>query len=104
MNDTALFAGFEDRLVAVDGGIEIAAWVGGSGPPLLLLHGHPQTRAIWHRVAPQLAQQFTLVIADLRGYGDSSKPEGAPDHANYAKRAMALDQLQLMQALGKPRF
>ncbi|MDP5451075.1 alpha/beta hydrolase [Pseudomonas aeruginosa] len=76
----------------------------GTGPALLLLHGHPQTHAIWHKVAPTLARQFTVVVADLRGYGDSGKPPGEPDHANYAKRRMALDQVRLMQALGLPTF
>ena len=100
----ALFPGFEQRSVDVGDGVQIAASVGGSGPPLLLLHGHPQTRAIWHRVAPVLAQRHTLVAADLRGYGDSSKPAGAADHGNYAKRVMAQDQLALMRRLGFDRF
>ena len=99
-----LFPGFQHRLIDVGGGIEIAATLGGSGPPLLLLHGHPQTRAIWHRVAPVLAGQFTLVAADLRGYGDSSKPTGTADHGNYSKRAMAADQVALMRLLGFDRF
>ncbi|RDI19635.1 haloacetate dehalogenase [Pseudacidovorax intermedius] len=101
---TPLFPGFEERRVDVGDGIEIAATIGGSGPPLLLLHGHPQTRAIWHKVAPTLAQHYTLVAADIRGYGDSSKPAGLPDHANYAKRAMAQDQVTLMRTLGFDRF
>ncbi len=101
---TPLFPGFEERRVDVGDGIEIAATIGGSGPPLLLLHGHPQTRAIWHKVAPTLAQHYTLVAADIRGYGDSSKPAGLPDHANYAKRAMAHDQVTLMRTLGFDRF
>ena len=99
-----LFPGFQHRLIDVGGGIEIAATIGGSGPPLLLLHGHPQTRAIWHRVAPALARLFTLVAADLRGYGDSSKPAGTSDHGNYSKRAMAADQFALMRLLGFDRF
>jgi haloacetate dehalogenase len=70
----------------------------------LLLHGHPQTHAIWHKVAPQLAKHFTLVLADLRGYGDSSKPTGTADHGNYSKRVMAHDMLQVMQELGHQRF
>jgi haloacetate dehalogenase len=101
---TPLFPGFEHRSVDVGDGIRIAAVVGGSGAPLLLLHGHPQTHAIWHRVAPVLAERFTVVAADLRGYGDSSKPAGAPDHANYAKRALAQDQVALMRSLGFSRF
>jgi len=100
----ALFPGFDQRSVELEDGIHIAATIGGSGPPLLLLHGHPQTRAIWHRVAPALVQHRTLVAADLRGYGDSSKPLGEPDHANYAKRVMALDVLRLMRQLGFDRF
>ena len=99
-----LFPGFQHRLIDVGGGVEIAVTIGGSGPPLLLLHGHPQTRAIWHRVAPALAGLFTLVAADLRGYGDSSKPAGTSDHGNYSKRAMAADQVALMRLLGFDRF
>lgn len=101
---SALFPGFAQRSVDVGRGVEIAVSVGGSGSPLLLLHGHPQTRAIWHRVAPRLAQQHTLVAADLRGYGDSSKPAGEAGHANYSKRAMAQDQIALMNSLGFDRF
>lgn len=103
-NASALFPGFGIRTVDVGEGIRIAAMVGGSGPPLLLLHGHPQTRSIWHRVAPALARHRTVVAADLRGYGDSSKPPGSPMHDNYAKRVMAEDQLRLMRALGFHRF
>ena len=77
---------------------------GGSGPPLLLLHGHPQTHVMWHKLAPRLAQDFSVVMADLRGYGDSSKPPTAPDHAPYSKRAMARDQLALMRQLGYEQF
>jgi haloacetate dehalogenase len=99
-----LFPDFEQHRIDVGDGIEIACVVGGSGPPLLLLHGHPQTHAIWHKVAPALASRHTVIAADLRGYGDSSKPEGLPDHANYSKRVMAKDQLTLMKALGHPRF
>lgn len=104
MNTTALFPGFEPRSIDTGDGVHIHALVGGRGRPLLLLHGHPQTHAIWHRVAPTLAEQFTLVLADLRGYGGSSKPAGAPDHGNYSKRTMALDMLRLMKALGHTRF
>ncbi|MBU6258168.1 MAG: alpha/beta hydrolase [Burkholderiales bacterium] len=101
---TGLYPGFEHRLVEVEPEVRIAVTVGGSGPPLLLLHGHPQTRAIWHRIAPVLARSHTLVMADLRGYGDSSKPAGAADHANYSKRVMALDHVTVMTALGFERF
>ena len=78
--------------------------MGGNGPPLLLLHGYPQTHVIWHRVAPALARSFTVVCADLRGYGDSGKPEAGPDHAGYSKRAMAQDMVEVMAALGHERF
>jgi len=74
--------------------------VGGKGPPLLLLHGFPQSHVVWHRVAPELAGQFTLVMPDLRGYGDSAKPEGDPSPAAYSKRALAADMARLMHALG----
>src|SRR6476469_8684157 len=99
-----LFPGFELRTATVDDGVQIAFVVDGSGPPLLLLHGHPQTHTIWHRVAPVLVRQFTLVLPDLRGYGDSSKPAGDPDHGNYAKRVMARDMLRVMASLGFDRF
>jgi len=78
--------------------------VGGSGPGLLLLHGNPQTHLMWHRIAPALAERFTVVAADLRGYGQSSKPESAPDHEPYSKRAMARDQVAVMRRLGFERF
>ena len=100
---SALFPGFEHRRIEVSGA-SINAVCGGRGPALLLLHGYPQTHCIWHRVAPRLARQFTVVAADLRGYGDSSKPAGLPDHGNYSKRAMALDQVELMRALGHETF
>jgi len=104
MTTTTLFSGFQPRHITVAPGIDIHAIVGGSGPPLLLLHGHPQTHAIWHRVAPLLARHFTLVACDLRGYGDSSKPAGEADHANYSKRTMALDALTVMRTLGFETF
>lgn len=78
--------------------------VGGSGPPLLLLHGYPQTHAAWHRVAPELARHFTVVAPDLRGYGDSVGPPGDPLHLNHCKRTLAQDMLALMRALGFERF
>ena len=77
---------------------------GGSGPPLLLLHGHPQTHAMWHRVAPALAKYFTVVMMDLRGYGDSARPESDAQHAAYSKREMALDALAVMQHYGFEHF
>ena len=99
-----LFAGFEHQWAATDENVRISCVIGGSGPPLLLLHGHPQTHTIWHRVAPALAQHFTVVAPDLRGYGDSSKPTGDADHANYSKRVMARDMLRLMGSLGFDSF
>ncbi|MBL8378984.1 MAG: alpha/beta hydrolase [Burkholderiales bacterium] len=100
-----LFPSFATGSATVNG-VEIAYVTGGraDGPPLLLLHGHPQTRAIWHRVAPALAKEFHIVAADLRGYGDSAKPAGKPDHYNYSKREMARDMVDLMRALGHERF
>ncbi|HYZ16794.1 MAG TPA: alpha/beta hydrolase [Candidatus Acidoferrum sp.] len=77
---------------------------GGSGPPLVLLHGHPQTHVMWHLVAPRLAREFTVVAMDLRGYGESSKPPTTPDHEPYSKRAMARDVVRVMEHLGFSRF
>lgn len=87
-----------------DGPIEISYLIGGNGPPLLLLHGFPQTKAIWSQVAPELAKHFTVVAADLRGYGASSKPHGKADHSTYSKRSMAADQHALMKSLGLNQF
>lgn len=94
---------FESMHVPV-GDVDIHLRMAGDGPPLLLLHGYPQTHVMWHKIAPALAQEFTVVLADLRGYGDSSKPPGGPGHVNYTKRAMARDQVELMQSLGFERF
>lgn len=96
-------AGFTRSQIAVTG-TQIAVAVAGTGPPLLLLHGFPQTMAMWHRVAPMLAEHFTVVCADLRGYGDSGRPAAGDDHAGYSKRAMAQDQVEVMSALGFDRF
>lgn len=85
-------------------GVTINLRHGGSGPPLLLLHGFPQTHLIWHKIADALAQRFTLVMPDLRGYGDSSRPPGVADHGNYAKRVMAQDMVEVMRALGFDAF
>lgn len=85
-------------------GVRIRVSRAGSGPPLLLLHGYPQTHAMWRHVAPVLAGQFTVICTDLRGYGDSDKPSGGGDHSAYSKRTMALDQLEVMRALGFQRF
>lgn len=99
----AMFPGFiQDRVRT--GGAEINIRRGGKGPPVLLLHGYPQTHACWHKVAPQLARRFSVVVADLRGYGDSSRPPSAADHAPYAKRAMAQDMVEAMAKMGWERF
>ena len=94
---------FEYDSVA-DGLIRISYTIEGSGPPLLLLHGFPQTKAIWRKIVPKLTPYFTVITSDLRGYGDSSKPVGKPDHTTYSKRAMAEDQVRLMQHLGFEKF
>jgi haloacetate dehalogenase len=86
------------------GNTQIFARVGGNGPPLLLLHGFPQTHAMWHRVAPQLMENFTCVMPDLRGYGFSSCPENDAENFTYSKRAMAGDMRQLMASLGHKQF
>jgi haloacetate dehalogenase len=98
-----LFPGFDLRQVDI-AGTRINFVVGGNGSPVLMLHGYPQTHAMWHKVAPRLAQRHTVVCADLRGYGDSSKPQGDPGHMNYSKRAMAADQVEVMRSLGFSRF
>jgi pimeloyl-ACP methyl ester carboxylesterase len=95
--------GFEPVDVVVSG-VRIHGVRGGEGPPVLLLHGFPQSHVMWHRIAPELAREYTVVAADLRGYGDSDRPQAGPDHAGYAFRAMAADQVALMEALGFPRF
>ena len=99
-----LFPGFATRRIEAADGIEIHLRTGGSGPPLLLLHGYPQTHVMWHKVAPDLARHCTLVIPDLRGYGGSSAPLGDEEHLTYSKRAMAEDGLIVMRELGHPRF
>lgn len=96
--------GFSAFRIETTGGVTINAVKGGSGPPLLLLHGAPLTWYTWRDVAPALAENFTVVASDLRGYGDSSKPQGLPDHSNYSKRAMAQDQVDVMQHFGFDRF
>ncbi|WP_202368595.1 alpha/beta fold hydrolase [Pseudomonas sp. MWU318] len=98
-----MFAGFVKDQRHVNG-VDIAYRLGGSGPGLLLLHGHPQTHVIWHKIAEQLAEHFTVVAADLRGYGDSARPAADEMHRNYSKREMAKDNLELMQTLGFEQF
>jgi len=98
------FEGFQPFTVRTTDGIDIHGVKGGEGPPLLLLHGHPQTYMIWHRCADALAQRFTVIATDLRGYGASSKPAGDPEHIRYSKRAMAADQVEVMRQLGHSRF
>lgn len=96
-------AGFDYQRIATSGAtINIATR--GKGTPLLLLHGYPENHRMWQKVAPALAQEYFVVCADLRGYGDSSKPEGTPDHSNYSKRAMAIDMVEVMAALGHRSF
>ncbi|WP_316152407.1 alpha/beta hydrolase [Cupriavidus sp. BIC8F] len=105
LNDASalLFPNFETFRQRV-GEVEIAGVRGGSGPPLLLLHGHPQSHLIWHRVAPALADHFTVIATDLRGYGSSSAPPGNAGHEHYSKRTMAQDQVSLMAAFGFEHF
>ncbi len=98
-----MFEGFERRRIEADG-VSINTVTGGSGPALLLLHGYPQTHAMWGVIAPLLARDFTVVATDLRGYGDSAKPRCEPGNANYSFRAMAQDQVNVMRALGYERF
>jgi haloacetate dehalogenase len=98
-----MFDGFDVFTRSV-GGVDIHGVKGGAGPPLLLLHGYPQTHVMWHKVAPRLAEHRTIIAADLRGYGRSSKPAAVPDHSTYSKRAMAADMTGLMRAFGFDRF
>jgi haloacetate dehalogenase len=103
MTASQLFPGFTTHRVQASGA-EIRCVVGGEGPPLLLLHGYPQTHSMWHKIALSLANEFTVVCADLRGYGDSSKPASDATHAAYSKRAMARDMVELMRDLGYAQF
>ncbi len=100
-----MFEGFTDQRIKVSDGVELRARMAGSGPPVLLLHGYPQTHICWHKVAPQLvAAGFTVIVSDLRGYGDSDKPVSCDNHETYSKRAMAADQVEMMSLLGFNRF
>jgi haloacetate dehalogenase len=99
----SFFPGFQRQTVQTSG-TTINVLVGGDGPPVLLLHGYPQTHVEWRKIAPELAKSYTLVISDLRGYGDSGKPPDGDNHINYSKRAMALDQVEVMEKLGFREF
>ena len=98
-----LLPGFQARRIRTSGA-EINVLTKGNGPPLLLIHGHPETHLTWHKIAPALAEEYTVVLPDLRGYGDSSKPGYSDDNSNYSFRAMALDQVEVMRQLGYERF
>ncbi|MGE5462159.1 MAG: alpha/beta fold hydrolase [Syntrophothermus sp.] len=98
-----MFEGFKLSMVDI-GDAVIRVRHGGDGPPVLLLHGHPQTHMMWHKIAPLLARDFTVIAADLRGYGQSSKPASTPDHFPYSKRVMAMDQITLMGYFGFDEF
>src|ERR1700710_1354268 len=98
-----LYPGYQSHWIDTSAG-RIFARTGGSGPPLLLLHGFPQTHVMWHRIAPALAERFTIVAMDLRGYGWSSVPRSDGEHRAYSKRAMAQDCIEVMEALGYVRF
>jgi len=98
-----MFDGFTRHRIKTTGA-EINCLSGGNGPPLLLLHGYPQTHVMWHKIAPRLAERYTVIAADLRGYGDSSKPPSDDAHAPYSKRQMALDQVEVMQHFGFDQF
>ena len=98
-----MFSGFDEFDIKVND-ITIHGVKGGSGTPLLLLHGYPQTHVIWHKIAPRLAENYTVIATDLRGYGESSKPPGGDGHKNYTFRAMAKDQVAVMNKLGFGSF
>lgn len=104
LGKSPFLAEFDLSDVELENGIRLRVATGGNGPPLLLLHGHPQTHVTWRKVTPDLARHFTVVAPDLRGYGDSSKPIGGENHIAYSKREMAKDLILLMRALGHPGF
>src|SRR5215471_19062196 len=101
--EAKFFPGFKPFKVKTTGA-EINGVIGGSGPPILLLHGAPQSHITWRIVAPKLAATRTVIAPDLRGYGDSSKPSDGENHVNYSKRAMALDQIEVMRSFGFDKF
>ena len=98
-----MFEGFEQLQIEANG-TTINLVKGGSGPPVLMLHGYPQTHAMWNKIAPRLAEDYTVICPDLRGYGDSGKPESDPEHLNYSKRTTAQDQVDVMKQLGFDKF
>ena len=98
-----MFEGFERRIIETTGAT-INVLTGGKGSPVLLLHGYPQTHVMWHKIAPRLAQDFSVVVPDLRGYGDSSKPPDGENHFGYSKRATARDQVEVIERLGFTHF
>lgn len=102
--NSQLLGGFETLNIKGTDGVTIRTRKAGDGPPILLLHGYPQCHVMWHLVAPRLAEKFTVIVPDLRGYGDSSKPAGDPTHALYSKRAMAADMVTVMDTLGHQKF
>src|SRR5258707_13534924 len=98
-----MLPGFKEiRIQTAKARINLAT--GGTGPAVLMLHGYPETHVMWHKVAPALARDYTVVCPDTRGYGDSSKPKGLTDHSNYSKRAMARDMAEVMTRLGHREF
>ena len=104
IGDAPLMPGFSLNDIEVADGVVIRVATAGSGTPILLLHGHPHTHIVWRKLGPRLAEHFSVVAADLRGYGDSSKPPSGGGHINYSKREMAKDQVSVMRALGPAGF
>ncbi|MGB5594325.1 MAG: alpha/beta hydrolase [Crocosphaera sp.] len=98
-----MFPNFKNIVIQTSD-VKINLIKGGKGSPILLLHGYPQTHVMWHKIAPKLAQYFTVIIPDLRGYGDSDKPQGMTNHYNYSKRVVAKDQIEVMSQLGYEEF
>jgi haloacetate dehalogenase len=98
-----MLANFKQKTIDTNE-VKINTFIAGKGFPILLLHGYPQNHYMWHKIAPRLAQEFTVVVTDLRGYGDSSKPAGKSEHSNYSKRSLARDQVEVMSRLGYEEF